>query len=92
MLVRVSILKTIQLSKNEIFLFFTPFFIFLNYFIISGCKTGFDLQLIKEMRPVILLIETLVFLLFIRQIDFKVNFKTISKLAILAALSNVHII
>ena len=89
MLVRVSILKTIQLSKNEIFLFFTPFFIFLNYFIISGCKTGFDLQLIKEMRPVILLIETLVFLLFIRQIDFKVNFKTISKLAILAALSNV---
>jgi len=88
MFVRVAILKSIQLTKREVFLFFMPFFIFLSYFLISAYKTGFDQQLIKEIRPVLLLIEILVFLIFIRQIDLKVNFKTISKLAILAALSN----
>jgi len=86
--VRVAILKRIRLIKREMFLFFIPFFIFSLYFLISGYKTGFNLQLIKEIRPVLLLTETLVFLMFIRQIDFKVNFETISKLAILAALSN----
>lgn len=88
MFMRVAILKTIRLTKREVFLFFIPFFIFSSYFLISVYKTGFDLKLIKEIRPVLLLIETLVFLMFIRQIDLKVNFKIISKLAILAALSN----
>jgi hypothetical protein len=88
MFVRLAILKKISLTKIEIFLFFPTFLIFLSYFLISGYKNGFDIDLIKEIRPILLLIETLVFLMFIRQIDLKVNFKIISKLAILAALSN----
>ena len=88
MFFRVAIYKSIQLNKEEIFLFFTTFFIFLLYFFISVYKTGIDSNLIKEVRPIIFLIETLVFLMFLRQIDFTVNFKTISRFAILAALSN----
>ena len=86
--VRVSIIKFIQLNKSEIFLCLVPIFIFIVYFVISIYKTGFSTELLKEIRPLIFLFETMVFLIFIRQINFKISFKFVSKLAIIAALSN----
>jgi len=87
-LVRISILHKIQLSKLEIITLFITFFIFSIYFLFSVYNMGFEIKKLKELRPFLMLVEVLVFSIAIRQISFNISFNTISKLAIVAAISN----
>jgi len=88
MLIRIAILRKVHINIREILFFSLPIFIFTLYFLFSVLNHSFNLKILKEIRPILLLIETIVFIIFIRQVDFKVSFKTISKLAIIAAISN----
>lgn len=85
---RLTILKSLQLKFSEIFYFLTTLLIFIIYFIVSIDKYGFNTSLLKEIRPIILIFEVLIFLIFIRQTDIKFKFITLSKIAIIAGLSN----
>ena len=87
-LVKISISHKIHLSKLEIITFFITFFIFSIYFLFSVYNIGFEMKKLKELRPLLMLIEVLVFSIAIRQTSFKISFNTISKLAIVAAISN----
>ncbi|MAJ90390.1 MAG: hypothetical protein CMD08_03850 [Flavobacteriales bacterium] len=88
-LIRISILKSLHLDLKEIFYFLIPVFIFISYLFFIFFNASFDLKIIKEFRPIILLIETIIFLIFLRQTEFRIDFYSISKLAIIASLSNI---
>ena len=88
LLIRIAIIRKVHINIKEILLFTLPIFIFIIYFLLSILNNGFDFKILKEIRPVLLLFETFVFIIFTRQVDFKVSFKTISKLAIVSAVSN----
>tara|TARA_Y100001954_G_C15810315_1_gene604845 strand:- start:939 stop:2159 length:1221 start_codon:yes stop_codon:yes gene_type:complete len=86
--IRLSILKSYQLKFSEIFYFLTTLFIFIIYFVFSFKTNGFSTNLLKEIRPIILICEILIFLIFIRQTNIKFKLINLSKIAILAGLSN----
>lgn len=77
-----------NINKNFPFIFFLFLNIFLLYFLFGFYNTSKLEILLKELRPIIVFLQTFILLLFIGISKININFKIISKIALVAAITN----
>ncbi len=85
----IAITRKSILKKGDVLALSLLLLIYIPYIYLLLTSSDFEIKFIKELRPLLLSIESLIFFIYIRKINLQITFSSISIIAIVASLSNI---